>query len=103
MADFKAELDDAVRTLDEHFDELKQAAAQRLGSLYNPADYPATLVGLFGVSWDYPNIEPPDYLIGLSPGPVPAGAGAGSRRGSRRPSSLPSRRFWTSSPGWSPT
>ena len=67
MADFKADLDDAVRTLDRQFEELKQAAAQRLGSLYNPADYPATLVGLFGVSWDYPNIEPPDYLIGLSP------------------------------------
>lgn len=67
MADFKAELDDAVRTLDQCFEELKQAAAQRLGSLFNPSDYPATLVGLFGVSWDYPNVEPPDYLIGLSP------------------------------------
>jgi hypothetical protein len=67
MADFKIELEDAVRTLDHKFEELKQAAAQRLGSLFNPADYPATLVGLFGVSWDYPNIEPPAYLIGLSP------------------------------------
>ncbi len=66
MADFKAELDDAVKTLDRCFEELKQAAAQRLGSLFNPADYPATLIGLFGVSWDYPNIEPPDYLIGVS-------------------------------------
>ena len=56
------------RTLDQHFDELKQAAAQRLGTLFNAADYPATLVGLFGVCWDYPNIEPPDYLLGLSPG-----------------------------------
>ena len=67
MADYKAELEDAVRTLDRCFEELKQAAAQRLGSLFNPADYPATLIGLFGVCWDYPNIEPPDYLIGLSP------------------------------------
>jgi hypothetical protein len=67
MADYRAELEDAVRTLDRHFEELKQAAAQRLGSLYNAADYPATLLGLFSVSWDYPNIEPPDYLIGLSP------------------------------------
>jgi 5'-deoxynucleotidase YfbR-like HD superfamily hydrolase len=67
MADFKAELEDAVKTLDRCFEELKQAAAQRLGSLFNPEDYPATLVGLFGVSWDYPNIEPPDYLIGVSP------------------------------------
>jgi hypothetical protein len=68
MIDLKAELDDAVRTLDQHFDELKQAAAQRLGTLFNEADYPATPIGLFGVSWDYPNIEPPDYLLGLSPG-----------------------------------
>jgi hypothetical protein len=67
MADYKAELEDAVRTLDECFGELKQAAAQQLGTLYNPADYPATLIGLFRVSWDYPNIEPPDYLIGVSP------------------------------------
>src|SRR5208337_2153645 len=67
MADYKAELDDAVKTLDRCFEDLKQAAAQRLGSLFNPADYPETLVGLFGVSWDYPNIEPPDYLIGVSP------------------------------------
>ena len=68
MADLKAELDDAVRTLDRHFGELKQAAAQRLGTLFSPTDYPATLVGLFGVCWDYPNIEPPDYLLELSPG-----------------------------------
>ena len=67
MADFKSELEDAVRNLDRCFGELKQAAAQRLGSLFNPADYPETLAGLFGVSWDYPNIEPPDYLIGVSP------------------------------------
>jgi hypothetical protein len=67
MADLKSELEDAVSTLDRHFEELKETAAQRLGSLFNPADYPTTLVGLFGVSWDYPNIEPPDYLIGLSP------------------------------------
>ena len=52
MADLEAELDDAVRTLDQHFDELKQAAAQRLGTLFSPTDYPATLVGLFGVCWD---------------------------------------------------
>jgi hypothetical protein len=67
MADYKAELEDGVRSLDRCFDELKRAAAQRLGSLYNPADYPETLMGLFGVSCDYPNIEPPEYLIGVSP------------------------------------
>ena len=52
------------------------AAAPRLGTLFNPGDYPATLVGLFGVRWDYPKIEPPDYLLALA-GPLPAGARPG--------------------------
>lgn len=68
MSDFKVELDDAVANLDRHYAELKASAANRLGSLYNPADYPETLVGLFGVAWDFPSVEPPDYLLQLSPG-----------------------------------
>jgi hypothetical protein len=67
MADYKAELDDAVANLDRHFDELKRFAALRLGSLFNPSDYPETLRGLFGVSWDFPAIDPPDYLVQLAP------------------------------------
>ena len=68
MADFKVELDDVVANLDCHYAELKASAANRLGSLYNPSDYPETLVGLFGVAWDFPSVEPPDYLLQLSPG-----------------------------------
>jgi hypothetical protein len=68
MDDFKAELEEAVRILDGHYAELKRAAAERLGSLYNQADYPETLVGLFGVAYDFPSVEPPDYLVQLSPG-----------------------------------
>jgi hypothetical protein len=67
MAGYKAELDDAVADLDAHYAELKHAAAERLGSLFNPADYPETLVGLFGVAIDFPSVEPPDYLVQLSP------------------------------------
>jgi hypothetical protein len=67
MADFKAELADAVSNLDRHFGELKSAARDRLGSLYNDADYPATLVGLFDLAYDFPSVEPPDYLVALSP------------------------------------
>jgi len=63
----KDELGVAVRQLDEHFAELKAAARDRLGSLYNPADYPASLLGLFQVAWDYPALEPPEYLQQLSP------------------------------------
>ena len=54
MSDYKAELDDAVANLDRHFDELKSAAATRLGSLFNPSDYPESLRGLFDVTWDFP-------------------------------------------------
>src|SRR6202043_4133671 len=32
-----------------------------------PADYPEALVGLFDVSWDFPSVEPPDYLRELNP------------------------------------
>jgi hypothetical protein len=63
----RAELDEAVQRLDEHFAELKRAARQRLGSLYSDSDYPTTLRGLFKAEWDFPSIEPPDYLRELSP------------------------------------
>jgi hypothetical protein len=59
MTDFRVELDDAVANLDRHYGELKQAARDRLGSLFNPADYPETLIGLFGMAWDFLNVEPP--------------------------------------------
>ena len=69
MADYRVELEDAVANLDRHYGELKQAAAaERLGSLYNASDYPVTLVGLFGVTWEFLSVEPPDYLVRLSPG-----------------------------------
>ncbi len=65
--DYRVELDDAVAELDRHFGELKRAARERLGSLYNDEDYPETLRGLFAVSYDFPSVEPPDYLVALSP------------------------------------
>lgn len=67
LTTLRAELDDAVVLLDDEFDALKDAARQRLGSLYNAADYPASLRGLFAVEWDFPSIEPPDYLRQLNP------------------------------------
>src|SRR5262249_49543770 len=30
-------------------------------------DYPNTLQGLFELSWDFPSVEPPDYLMQLNP------------------------------------
>jgi hypothetical protein len=67
MEEYRNELAEAVANLDNHFGELKSAASERLGRLFNPADYPETLVGLFDVSWDFPSVEPPDYLRDLNP------------------------------------
>jgi multidrug resistance efflux pump len=67
MGEFKDELAEAVRDLDGRFDELKSAARQRLGDLFNEADYPISLLGLFDMVWDFPSVEPPDYLQRLNP------------------------------------
>ena len=64
---FRDELALAVTNLDAHFESLKSAAQERLGSLFNPADYPPTLIGMFAVEWDFPSVEPPEYLLRLNP------------------------------------
>ena len=67
MTTLKADLGAAIRNLDTHFAELRNAAKERLGRLFNAADYPDSLIGLFDVAWDFPSVEPPAYLQRLSP------------------------------------
>jgi hypothetical protein len=67
MREFQDELAEAVETLDRRYAELKATARNRLGSLYNSADYPASLRGLFSIEFDFPSVEPPDYLQQLNP------------------------------------
>ena len=67
MNRFQQELADAVDALDERYHELQTAAQQRLGSLYDPTDYPESLRGLFSMDWEFPSVEPPDYLMQLNP------------------------------------
>lgn len=67
MQELKVELTDAVAKLGDRYAELRSAARQRLGRLYCDADYPSSLGGLFEMSWDFPSVEPPDYLRQLSP------------------------------------
>jgi hypothetical protein len=67
MRQCRSELDAAVADLDAAFEEMREEARERLGSLFDPADYPATLVGVFSVFWDFPSVEPPDYLLRLKP------------------------------------
>jgi hypothetical protein len=67
MKQFQADLETAVQDLEQHFLSLKAAAQDRLGSLYDPADYPQSLSGLFAVQWDFPSVQPPEYLLRLNP------------------------------------
>ena len=63
----RSDLDAAVLNLQAHYSEIMSAAQQQLGTLYNPADYPPYLEGLFQFEWDYPSLEAPDYLQRLNP------------------------------------
>ncbi len=63
----QGELEEAVTGLEVHYAELKSAARERLGSLFNPEDYPASLQGMFQIAWDFPSVEPPEYLRRLHP------------------------------------
>ena len=67
LTSLRDELQEAVATLDAHYAELKAAARRRLGRLFNAADYPTSMRGMFDVSYDFPSVEPPDYLRQLSP------------------------------------
>ncbi len=67
MSQYRDELRLAVDNLDQQFEQLKRAAQNRLGSLFNPIDYPPTLRGLFGVDFEFPSVEPPEYLLRLNP------------------------------------
>lgn len=60
-------LEEAVQELDAHYDELRSAARDRLGSLFNASDYPATLSGGFSMAWDFPSVDPPGYLRQVNP------------------------------------
>ena len=67
MGEFRTELEAAVIKLDNHYSELKSAAQRRLGDLFDANDYPLSMRGLFDLAWDFPNVEPPDYLHQLNP------------------------------------
>lgn len=67
LSGLRSELQEAVETLDAHYSELQTAAQQRLGRLFNLSDYPASLDGLFDVTWEFPSLEPAESLLQLSP------------------------------------
>jgi hypothetical protein len=67
MAGYREKLQEAVRELAAQYDTMKSEAQRRLGSLFNPDDYPRTLDGMFDLEVSYPTIDPPSYLMALNP------------------------------------
>lgn len=67
MREFKDQLAAAAANLQLEYEAIKTAAREKLGQLYNPADYPPTLEGMFSISWEYPPVEPPRYLMNFNP------------------------------------
>jgi hypothetical protein len=64
---FRSELTQAEADLNAVYDQVKADARQRLGRLYNASDYPPEVRGLFAVTWDFPSVEPPSYLMRIRP------------------------------------
>jgi hypothetical protein len=67
MRTLQSQLATAVEQLSDCYQELKTAAGERLGKLFCPADYPETLTGYFALCFDFPSVDPPEYLKLLSP------------------------------------
>jgi hypothetical protein len=67
MAGYREKLQEAVRELAAQYEAMKSEAQRRLGSLFNPSDYPQTLDGMFDLEVSYPTIDPPAYLMALNP------------------------------------
>lgn len=67
MEEFADDLKSAAAKLQEKYEELRSRAAQQLGELFNPTDYPPSIGGEFGMEWDFPSVDPPEYLKQLNP------------------------------------
>jgi hypothetical protein len=64
---FQAALAEAAAELAERWEEIIDLQRSRLGTLFDVADYAFDPAEQWGLAWDYPNLEPPDYLKALHP------------------------------------
>ena len=69
MTQYQTELNGHLDQLCEQYGEVKNRAREKLGDLYRSGDYP--LVGdlrdEFSIGWEYPSVEPPNFLKELNP------------------------------------
>lgn len=67
MREFKEQLAAAAANLQLEYEAIKVSAREKLGDLFNFDDYPTTLDGIFEIRWEYPPVEPPNYLMTFNP------------------------------------
>jgi hypothetical protein len=67
LESFARDLAAAKKELEAAYVSLRLEAQNRLGQLFDQADYPETVSEDFTLEWDYPSVEPPDYLKELNP------------------------------------
>jgi hypothetical protein len=62
MQRFRQQLDQATAALNESYCKMREDAKKRLGELFDASDYPESLAGSFEIRWEFPSIDPPEYL-----------------------------------------
>lgn len=67
MDEIKVKLAAMVTELQAVYPQLREAAKEALGALYDEYDYPASVEGRFAIEYDWPNAEPPEYLKQINP------------------------------------
>ena len=67
MAEAQAELATALVGLSEAYEGMKASQREKLGELYNEADYPTDITADFKVEWEVVGIDPPNWLQQLNP------------------------------------
>jgi hypothetical protein len=67
MARMQLNLDAALRDLTTRRQEVLDDAKVRLKDKYDETDYPSTWEGAIRFSYEWPNIDPPNYLAEISP------------------------------------
>ena len=67
MDEIKAKLAVVVVELQNVYPQLREAAKEALGALYDENDYPASIEGRFAIEYEWPNVDPPEYLKQINP------------------------------------
>lgn len=67
MIELKEEFKIKTQELENNYTSIKEEGKQALKTLYNENDYPIVIKNLFIVSWNYMNLQPPEYLLNYNP------------------------------------